>query len=163
MERTPGLPEIFVVGRNSIWLLADNGTTWTTREIAPTAGQVASDSPIAAVATSSNNLDIFYLNGSRVLQHLRWTNEIPEKWDFDADIPHLTAPMGMVRLSAVSRTPDNIDVVMPCDPGGSCTVSISNANNFPDMPVDRAPAISSLGWNASSPSLSLLRRVPRST
>ena len=88
---------------------------------------------------------------SRRLQHLSWTDQLPTEWAADDSLPQVRASAGKVQLSAVSRAPDNIDVVVPCDAAGLCNVSIPNANTFPGMLEAKAPAISSVDWRSSGP------------
>jgi hypothetical protein len=151
VQRVPGLYEVFVVGQDAVWLLANASGAWSASKIGPTTDQVATDSPIAAVATTTNNLDLFYLDASRRLQRLSWTNLLPTEWAADNSLPQVIASAGKVQISAVSRAPDNIDVVVPCNAAGLCNVSISNANTFTGMLEAKAPAISSVYWRPSGP------------
>jgi len=160
VERTSLLPEVFVVGQNAIWLLkTDKSGRWTPAvPIAPSTGQVAADSPISVVATTTNNLDIFCLDRSRTLQRLMWTDKQPDTWDTDRTLPQVVASTGKVQLSAVSRTPEIIDVIVPCDGAGLCNVSIPDANTQFGT-GEKAPAISSVRWRSPGP-LSIV--APRS-
>jgi hypothetical protein len=157
LERSPSIPEVFVVGENAVLLLTNPGGVWSTTPIAPSFGHVANDSALAAVATTTNNRDIFFYDAAGVVQHVAWTSTLAQ-WGFDSAFPRIAAASNR-QLSAVSRAPDNIDVVLTCATGVLCNISIP-ANTFPNMLPGQSPAISTAGTGLAGP-LSIV--APRST
>jgi hypothetical protein len=156
IERSPRRYEVFVTGRSGVSLLTnqDMGDRWTASLISPTQGQVASDSPLSVVATSVNNLDVFFLDPSHALQHASLTSQLPTTWSVDSRLPHVVTSAGKPQLSAVSRAPNIIDVTMPCDTGGLCDVSIeiAGATTLPGpTPAISTATFSVPGWTLSGP------------
>jgi hypothetical protein len=150
LQRSPSLPEVFVVGQGAVWLLTSAAGQWSAAPVAPSSGGVASDSPIAAVATTTNNRDIFFLDATGAVQHLDWTSGL-NSWAGDPNLPHATAATGLRRLSAVSRAPDNIDVAFACAATEAlCGLSIPG-NSFPNMLAGPSPAIPASGPSLSGP------------
>jgi hypothetical protein len=63
-------------------------------------------------------------------------------WQPDASLQNNHASMSVAaQLSSVSRTPNHIDVIYPCDAHGVCDASIDNANTYPQIPPGKTPAV----------------------
>jgi hypothetical protein len=152
VERSPGQSEVFVVGQSGITILSNTnaGGLWSPAQIGPSIGRVAIDSPIAVVATTTNNLDVFFVDASQTVQHVAFTNQLAS-WSFDSSLPQVVMSTSNRQLSAVSRGPNNIDMVVPCDSSGLCNLSITNANSFPNMLQGQAPVVSPAGFKTTGP------------
>ena len=148
----PGIGDVFVVGGNTIYRLTgapDGSSSWTQATVGPSKGNTSALSGLAPVATSTNNLDLFYFDLNLNLQHIYLAANQAYPYGNNWAVGPSTGVVGQypLFLSAVPRSQNNIDVASPCATG-LCDVSIAVSGTYPGP----APAISSaLAINPSAP------------
>jgi hypothetical protein len=153
VSRTPAVADVFVVGNAISRLTGGPGSSlnWTVATVGPTASAVSPLSGVTAVATTVNNMDLFYFDVNKNLKHLVWTNlPAPEdnRWDWGATSTVVGA--SPLTLSAASRSPNDIDLVYACG-SALCNISLT-ANVVSNLNVSAAPPFpAALPINPSDP------------
>ena len=167
---SPDLADVFVVGYQGtpqtsvIWDITGNPaqvTGWSASPLSTTVNNVNALSGITAVAPSERDLDVFFFDASGTLQRLFWANQTNSSgarvWSSDPSVGARAAVRsGGFALSAVSRSPQNIDVMYQCA-AGLCVLPIGPGVGFSNPGINPAPSPASQpSTNGLGPPFSLI-------